>query len=208
VTDDTGFLADAFAKLDGADDADFYASARLVTHIDNRAIGALTAFYRKMLPAGGTLIDLMSSWISHLPDDVEFAEVIGHGMNAEELNANPRLGRRFVQDLNREHRLPFGPRSIDAAIMCVSIQYLQRPVAVLAEVARVLKQEAPIIISFSNRCFPTKAVAIWGALDLEDRARLVSLFLERAGFIGVETHSLRDGSDGDPLTAMVGWAPA
>jgi hypothetical protein len=208
VTDDAGFPADAFAKLDGADDADFYASARLVTHIDNRAIAALTAFYRKMLPVGGTVIDLMSSWISHLPDEVEFAEVIGHGMNAEELNTNSRLGRRFVQDFNREHRLPFGAGSIDAAIMCVSIQYLQRPVAVLAEVARVLKQGAPMIISFSNRCFPTKAVAIWGALDLEDRARLVSLYLERAGFVDVQTHHLLDGAEGDPLTAMVGWSPA
>jgi SAM-dependent methyltransferase len=208
VTNDSEFPADAFAKLDVSDDADFYASPRLTTHIDNAAIAALTGFYRRMLPAGGTVLDLMSSWISHLPNDVAYAEVIGHGMNAEELNANPRLGRRFVQDFNREHRLPFGRWSIDAATMCVSIQYLQRPVAVLAEVARVLKRGAPLIISVSNRCFPTKAVAIWGALDLEDRARLVSLYLERAGFEGVETHVLRDGSDGDPLTAIVGRAPA
>ena len=130
------FPADAFGKVDESDDADFYATARLVTHIDAGAIDALTKFYRGVLPAGGVLLDLMSSWVSHLPDDVAYGEVIGHGMNADELNANPRLGRRFVQDLNRDHRLPFGPNSVDAAMICVSIQYLQRPVAALAEVAR------------------------------------------------------------------------
>ena len=129
-------------------------------------------------------------------------------MNADELNANPRLGRRIVQDLNREHRLPFGPGSLDAAMICVSVQYLQRPVAVLAELARVLKPGAPVVISFSNRCFPTKAVAIWRALVGEDQARLVGLYLERAGFAGIETHRLRDGQAGDPLTVVVGRAPA
>jgi SAM-dependent methyltransferase len=91
---------------------------------------------------------------------VSYAEVIGHGMNDAELAANPRIGRRFVQDLNRNPRLLLGDSSIDAALMCVSIQYLQQPVAVLHEVARILKPGQPLVISFSNRCFPTKAVAI------------------------------------------------
>ena len=149
----------------------------------------------------------MSSWVSHLPDEVTYAEVIGHGMNAEELNANPRLGRRIVQNLNLDHRLPFAPSSVGAAMICVSIQYLQRPVSVLGELARVLKPKAPVVISFSNRCFPTKAVAIWRALDAEDQARLVSLYLQRAGFVEIETKVLRDGADGDPLTVVVGYRP-
>jgi hypothetical protein len=201
------FPADAFAKQDESDDADFYATPRLVTHIDKAAIAALTEFYRSVLPKGGVVLDLMSSWVSHLPEDVAYAEVIGHGMNADELNANPRLGRRIVQDLNRDHRLPFAKATIDAAMICVSIQYLQRPVAVLVGLARVLKPGSPVVISFSNRCFPTKAVAIWRALDAEDQARLVTLFLERAGFVEIEARRLRDGSNGDPLTVVMGYMP-
>ena len=132
------FPPDAFGKLDVGDDSDFYAQPRFVTHIDDAAISALTSFYRERLPAGGVLLDLMSSWVSHLPPDIVYAEVIGHGMNADELAGNPRLDRRFVLDLNRGSRLPLCDSSVDAAMICVSIQYLQQPVAVLGEVARIL----------------------------------------------------------------------
>lgn len=98
--------AGAFDKQDAGDDLAFYAPARLVTHIDAGAIAALTGFYRAALPDGGRVLDLMSSWISHLPHDREYAEIVGHGMNADELAANPRLDRWFVQDLNREPTLP------------------------------------------------------------------------------------------------------
>ena len=196
--------ADAFEKVDPTDDLAFYAPARLVTHIDETATATLTGFYRAMLTPGGTILDLMSSWVSHLPPELALAGVIGHGMNAEELAANPRLTRRFVRDLNREPVLPLDAATCDAALCCVGVQYLQRPVAVFAEVARVLRPGAPFIVSFSNRCFPTKAVAIWRALDAEGQARLVALYLERAGFAGIEIHELADGDQGDPLTAVVG----
>lgn len=110
---------DAFLKEDGGDDADFYAPARLVTHIDEAATLALTAYYRDTLPAGGVLLDLMSSWISHLPPEVLFTEVVGHGMNALELRSNPRLSRSFVRDLNRTPVLPLQADSCDAALCCV-----------------------------------------------------------------------------------------
>src|SRR5580693_3193080 len=136
----------AFDKDDPHDDAAFYAEARLVTHIDDGAIAALTDFYRRVLPPGGVLLDLMSSWVSHLPPEIAYAEVIGHGMNAEELAANPRLARWFVQDLNRDPTLKLADASIDAATICVSVQYLQQPAAVLREVARVLRSGAPLVI--------------------------------------------------------------
>jgi len=175
-----------------------------VTHIDDGAITALRDFYREVLPGGGVLLDLMSSWVSHLPDDVAYREVIGHGMNAEELAANPRLGRWFVQDLNRNLTLPLADASIDGAMICVSIQYLQQPLAVIGEVARVVRLGAPLVVSFSNRCFPTKAVALWCALDGEGHANLVDLYLRRAGFRDVATRKLADGRTSDPLTAVVG----
>jgi len=102
----------------------------------------------------------MSSWVSHLPAEAAYGAVTGHGLNAEELAANPRLTQRFVQDLNVDPILPFETASVDAALICVGVQYLQNPVAVLREVARVLMSGAPVVITFSNRCFPTKAVAI------------------------------------------------
>jgi SAM-dependent methyltransferase len=207
--DDTlGLPAGAFARIDEEDDAVFYEPPRLVRHIDDHAVAMLTRLYREMLPAGGVLLDLMSSWVSHLPPNIDYAEVIGHGMNAEELAANKRLTRRFVQNLNRDTALPLADASIDAAMICVSIQYLQHPVAVLREAARVLQPGAPIVISFSNRCFWTKAVAVWRGLDDAGHARLVELYLQTAGFARVETRRLCPyiEDEQDPMYAVIGRA--
>src|SRR5215468_11680593 len=133
-----GLPQGAFAKIDAEEDEIFYEQARLVYHIDEGAVAALTEFYRKVLPAGGILLDLMSSWVSHLPPEIAYAEIIGHGMNATELAANPRLSRWFVQNLNRDSKLNLTDDSVDAAMICVSVQYLQQPLAVLRDVARVL----------------------------------------------------------------------
>ncbi len=196
----------SFDKDDPDDDAAFYAEARLTTHVDDGAIAALTAFYRRALPAGGVVLDLMSSCVSHLPIDVAYGEVIGHGMNAEELAANPQLTRWFTHDLNRDPVLPLAPASVDAVTICVGVQYLQRPVPVFQDLTRVLKLGAPLVVSFSNRCFPTKAVALWLRLDDQGHAALVELYLNSAGFNDVETHILADGSRCDPLLAVTGRA--
>ncbi len=193
----------AFDKVDTSPDAAFYAEPRLVTHIDDGAIAAVTEIYRRILPPGGTLLDLMSSWVSHLPDEVSYASVIGHGMNVEELAANPRLSRWFVQDLNVEPTLPLSDGWFDGACLCVSVQYLQRPVEVFREVARVLRPGAPFVVSFSNRCFPTKAVAIWQALAGPDQQRLVGAYMQAAGFTDV-TQSASTPRQGDPLWTVIG----
>jgi SAM-dependent methyltransferase len=210
MDDRLGLPQGAFAKIDGEEDEIFYEPPRLVCHIDDGAIAAMTGFYRRVLPAGGALLDLMSSWVSHLPPEIEYAEVIGHGMNPTELAANPRLTRWFVQNLNRETRLPLADASVDAAMVCVSIQYLQQPVAVVRELARVLRPAGPLVISFSNRCFWTKAVAIWRALDGAGHARLVEHYLRHVGFERIETHQLAEWVEdvSDPMTAVVGRAPA
>jgi hypothetical protein len=196
--------AGAFEKADPLPDTRFYAQARLVTHIDDAAIAAVTALYREVLPPGGTVLDLMSSWVSHLPEGVAYAEVIGHGMNASELAANPRLDHWFVQDFNADPVLPLPPASVDAVCLCVSVQYIQRPAEVFASLAGILRPGALVAITFSNRCFPTKAVAIWQALDGPDQCRLVELYLRRAKFQLVESRTLRDGRHGDPLWAVIG----
>jgi SAM-dependent methyltransferase len=202
------FPPDAFLKEDTAPDEIFYAGPRFVTHIDGPAIGAVTALYRELFPPGGVILDLMSSWISHLPRDVAYKEVIGHGMNEEELAANSQLTRYFVQNLNADPILPLDTSSIDAAAICVSVQYLQNPIAVLRELARVLKPGAPLVITFSNRCFPTKAVAIWQALSDDGHAKLVTLYLEGAGFAAIEVRPpLQKVRGQDPLFAVIGRSP-
>ena len=197
----------AFAKSDRAPDHLFYAVPRFVTHIDERAIAAVTGLYREMLPADGVILDLMSSWVSHLPEEVSYQEVVGHGLNAAELAANPRLTRFFVQDLNENPRLPLASGSVDAAMICVAIQYVQEPVAVRREVMRTLRPGAPLVITFANRCFPTKAVAIWQALDDAGHGRLVELYLRRAGYEQIVVRQLLSPAGGDPLWAVVGRRP-
>ena len=207
MEDELGLPRGALTRLDDEDDEVFYEPPRLVCHIDEGAIAALTGFYRDVLPPGGVLIDLMSSWVSHLPPEIEYAEVIGLGMNTAELAANPRLNRWFIQNLNRETSLPLGDASLDAAMICVSIQYLQQPLAVLREIARALRPGAPLVVSFSNRCFWTKAVAIWRSLDDEGHAHLVERYLRGAGFPRIETHRLAEWVEdvSDPMFAVIGW---
>jgi SAM-dependent methyltransferase len=172
---------EAFRRQDESPDEEFYRSPRFVTHIDDRAIAAVTQLYREYFPADGAVLDLMSSWISHLPPEISYRRVAGLGMNEEELIGNTRLDEYVVQDLNRYPELPYGDGEFDGCGICVSIDYLTRPVEVLREVGRVLKPDAPIVISFSNRCFPDKAVAVWHQLDDRGHMQLVERYLHEAG---------------------------
>src|SRR5215213_7284144 len=196
----------AFGRYDETPDEEFYRLPRFVTHIDDRAIAAVTQLYRELFPPGGKILDLMSSWISHLPPEVEYHRVVGLGMNEVELRRNERLGSYVVQNLNTDPQLPFGNAEFDGVGICVSIDYLTRPVEVLREVGRVLKLGAPLIISFSNRCFPAKAVAVWHQLDDRGRVRLVERYLQEAGNFenirGLDRSPRRLFSD--PLYAVLG----
>jgi SAM-dependent methyltransferase len=195
-----------FERQDESDDERFYEPSRLVTHIDDAAIAAVTHLYGELFPPGGAILDLMSSWVSHLPPAVDYRRVVGLGMNQAELDANPRLHERIVQNLNRDSRLPFADAEFDGAGICVSVQYLTQPVAVFREVGRVLRPGAPLVVTFSNRCFPTKAIAIWQALDDRGHGQLVRRYFEEAGNwtdISVLDRSSRRWR-GDPLYAVVG----
>ncbi len=193
----------AFRRDDESPDERFYAAPRFVTHIDDGAIAAVTQLYREFFPSGGAILDLMSSWVSHLPPEILYSSVTGLGMNAAELARNPRLTTRVVQNLNQDSSLPFAERSFDGASICVSVDYLTDPVSVLREVGRVLKPGAPLVVTFSNRCFPTKAIRAWLNLDDAGRVELVRGFLETAGFEGVQSFD-RSSRFGDPLYAVIG----
>ena len=197
------YLRFGFGREDEGPDADFYAQPRLVTHIDEAAISAVTQLYREYLPVGGAVLDLMSSWVSHLPAEAAYSRVVGLGMNRVELAANPRLDGYVVHDLNRDPRLPFADAEFDAAAICVSIQYLTRPAAVLRDLGRVLTAGGPLVITFSNRCFPTKAVRAWLLRDEVGHAALVARHLKAARtWTGIQ-HLDRSPQAGDPLHAVI-----
>lgn len=183
---------DPFARMDPRDDAQFYAEPRLVHHLDATARARLAALYGRFLQPGMRVLDLMSSWVSHLPEDRGDLRVAGLGMNAQELNENPQLQERVVQDLNQETRLPFADASFDAVFCTVSVEYLVQPVEVFREVARVLKPGAPFVVSFSERWFPPKAIEVWTELHPFERMGLVLQYFQRAGgYSSLATESLR-----------------
>ena len=199
----TGLPPHAFRRADESPDAQFYAAPRLVQHIDEGAQAAVTDLYRAHVPAGGDVLDLMSSWTSHLPPDVAYGRVAGLGMNADELAANPLLTEWAVQNLNERPALPYEDAAFDAVLCCVSVQYLTRPAEVFGETARVLRPGGPFVVTFSNRCFPTKAVLAWRTLDDAGHVALVRQYLGAAGGFEAPEVSAHRPRGGDPLFGVV-----
>ena len=201
--EDRSFPPGFFDRADPSVDAEFYSWPRLVTHIDDGAIAAVGALYDE-LGVVGEVLDLMSSWVSH------FHTPPGHltalGMNGDELEANPLADVAVVHDLNADPQLPFPDASFDAVVCCVSVDYLTRPVEVFTEVARVLRPGGPFVCSFSNRCFPTKAIRGWLYADDGQRCRIVEEYFRLARAFDEPRSERRTPAShpGDPLLAV--WA--
>jgi len=199
---DSPFPPGFFDRQDDRDDTDFYGSPRLVTHLDPSAIAAVGELYDE-LGVTGDVLDLMSSWISHLRTAPRSLTVLG--LNAAELAANPMATARHVQDLNTQPGLPYADASFDAVLNCVSADYLVRPVEVYAEVARVLRPGGVSVCTFSNRCFPSKAVRGWLASDDDAHGAIVAAYHRLAGgFEEPVVQQRLDGRRSDPLWAV--WA--
>lgn len=171
------------ARRDTSPDPLFYARPRLVDHLDALALGQLAELHGRLLPPEGSILDLMASVNSHLPPTDAWI-VVGLGLNREELTANPRLAGRLIADLNARPVLPLQDGCFDAALCALSIEYLLDPVAVLRELARVLRLGAPCIVSFSERGFPPKVTAQWLRLRPFERVALVRHWFERSGAFG------------------------
>lgn len=193
------FPAGFFARQDESEDSRFYLQPRFVVHIDDATIAALTDAYRELLPAGGAVLDLMSSWVSHLPDEMDFARVAGVGLNEAELARNPRLDDHVVHDLNRDPELPFDDASFDVVVNAVSVQYLTRPVEVFRACARVLRPGGWHVVAMSHRCFPTKAIRAWHVLPAQDRLGVVASYFRLAGGYSEPSVSDRSPPGADPL---------
>ncbi|MGH8013248.1 MAG: class I SAM-dependent methyltransferase [Candidatus Binataceae bacterium] len=199
--------ADWFRRLDDSDDELFYVQPRFVVHIDDGAIKLVGEIYEKRLPVGGAILDLMSSWRSHLPARLYPSRVTGLGLNRDEMRDNPALSEVVVHNVNRGPHLPFDDATFDGAVMTVSIQYLTRPLEVFTDVARVLRPRAPFIVTFSNRMFPTKAVAIWHNSGDRQRLELVRrYFAESHAFENIEVFDRGNAAFSDPIWGVAGYS--
>ncbi|MCT0225488.1 class I SAM-dependent methyltransferase [Synechococcus sp. CS-1328] len=204
-------------KQDRSDDGLFYAEPRFVHHLDGAFRSRLTALYQERIPPGAVVLDLMSSWVSHLPETLSSIEVIGHGLNARELEANPRLSRHWVQNLNVDQRLPLESDSVDAALIVAGWQYLQQPEQVAAELLRVVRAGGQLIVSFSNRMFAQKATRIWTDGGDRDHLEIVARVLVAQGWpmLKLVAEATRAegplgwlGGKGDPFFAVVAEKPS
>lgn len=199
-----GFPAGFFDRADPTDDARFYADPRLVMHIDVAAIAAVGELYEE-LRIDGDVLDVMSSWVSHFRQPPRHLRVLG--MSVPELRANPMAAERIVHDLNADPTIPLPGESIDDVVCCVSVDYLTRPVEVFRDVARVLRPGGRLVCTFSNRCFPTKAIRGWLESTDDEHLTVVGEYFRRSQAFGPPTAARRTPIDhrGDPLFAV--WAP-
>jgi len=186
------FEEDSFTRSDPSNDAGFYRQPRLVDHLDSTAISEVSALYGRLIPPRARILDLMSSWHSHLPTNLDAESITGLGMNADELARNTILTERVVHDLNAEPRLPFDEERFDAVVCTVSVEYLTDPLAVFRDLARVLAPDGVAIMTFSNRWFPPKVIRGWTLLHEFERPGLVLEYFHRSKrFQDCHTRSLR-----------------
>ena len=169
-------------KPDISDDEIFYQQPRFVHHLSDSFRNRLTSLYSEYLLNHHIILDLMSSWVSHLPSNISYKKVIGHGMNEAELSSNERLDRFFVQNLNKKQNMPIEDSSVDVGLIVAGWQYLQYPEKVSLELSRVIKSDSLLIISFTNRAFWTKAPNIWTYSSEEKRIEYVTSVLTSNGW--------------------------
>jgi len=177
-------------KFDARPDGLFYEDPRFVTHADDRFLARLREWYDRILAPGDRVFDAMSSWVSNLPE-TGFDRVVGHGLNEAELRENDALDEWFVQNLNEEQSLPLADDAFDGVLCALSVQYLQYPEAVFAEFERVVASDGAVVVSFTDRMFPTKAIRGWQEASMDDRLSLVERYFEAAGLGVTQTDATR-----------------
>ena len=206
--DPRNFPPDFFQREDDSNDAEFYTMPRLVVHIDDGAIDAVGKLFQRLIPEQAEVLDLMSSWRTHWPESHPRRRIVGLGMNAVEMADNPQLAEYVVQNINADPSLPFDDESFDAVVITVSVQYLTRPLDVFSEVSRILRPGGVFVVSFSNRCFPTKAVRVWRGTSDEDHIELVASYMHHAGGLNGVRGGLSNADDSppsDPLFAVFSY---
>ncbi len=199
-------------KEDTSDDLIFYSQPRFVYHLDKGFRNRLTQLYRERISEPAIILDLMSSWVSHLPEEIQYKKVIGHGMNKSELQRNNRLDTYWVQNLNQNTKLPLSSNSVDYCLVVAGWQYLQEPEEIAEEIQRIVKPGGYLIVSFSNRAFWSKAPRIWVESSDSDRICYISKVLRTQGWRIIESIQEKTHSksflgllkiDGDPFLSVI-----
>jgi hypothetical protein len=194
----------AFSAVDPPPDPTFAGDVSF-DRIDTVALAAVTNLYREILPAGGAILDVMSGWVPHLPPESPFRRVVGVGIDQCALLENPFLDEWRVQDLNRNATLPLGAGEFDGATICGAIQYLRRPGEVIRDIGRVLRPDAPLVVTFSNRCLATKAIACWCLLDEAGHlCQIAQRFAEAGNWADIRCIDRTPPGGGQPLYAVIG----
>ena len=200
------------SKSDNNDDSLFYSQPKYVHHLDICFRLRLNELYKKYLTNNSIILDLMSSWVSHLPEDYKFQKVIGHGLNRAELESNVRLDSFWIQDLNQKQKLPLDDLSVDYCLMVAAWQYLQEPEEIAMELRRIIRPKGKLIVSFSNRAFWTKTPRIWAEGSDFDRLNYISSILISQGWSKPELISEQTfykgffglmGCKGDPFFSVI-----
>ncbi len=205
MSNDFSYSKEYFQRQDESVDSEFYAMPRLVVHIDEDAIAAVSRLFNSLIPPNSVVLDLMSSWRSHWPKGYPKAHMTGLGLNATEMADNPDLDEYIVHDVNMDPVLPFEDESFDAVVITVSAQYLTQPIETFTQIARILKPAGVFIVTFSNRMFATKAVRVWRESSDQGRADLVSTYMEAVGaFTEIKSGFVNpdDSPPSDPLYAV------
>ena len=176
----------------------------LFPRVDAVAVAAITDLYRQVMPVGGAILDVMSSWVSHLPPEVHYRRIVGLGGDVGALAENAFLDEWRVQDLNQDPTMHFAAGEFDGAAICGAVQNLIRPAEVIREIGRVLKPGAPLVVTFSNRCLCTTAIGCWRLFDDTGHLSLVArYFVEAGNFADVRCLDRTPPGGGDPLYAVV-----
>lgn len=189
----TDFFSDSpFARADTRDDSLFYRMPRLITHLDDTALHKITSLYKRLLPENIHILDLMCSWKSHVPEELNLKSLVGLGLNQEELRKNKQLTDFVLHDLNKNPILPFGNNTFDAVICAVSVEYMTSPFEVFDDVARILKPDGYFILTFSNRWFLPKVVKIWQDIhEFERMGLVIEYFLKSGKYKSLNTWSIQ-----------------
>jgi SAM-dependent methyltransferase len=177
--------------------------------VDAAALAAITDLYREVMPTAGAILDVMSSWVSHLPPEVHYRRVVGLGVDACVLAENPFLDEWRVQDLNRDPQLNFANGEFDGAAICGAVQHFTRPAEIIREIGRVLRPGAPLVVTFSNRCLCTPATGCWRLFDETGQLGLVArYFVEAGNWSDIRCLDRTPPGDGAPVYAVVAKSAA
>ena len=176
-------FAKDFSTEDENDDNQFYTLPKFVYHIDEPAVASLTQYFRNNFLPNSEILDICSSWVSHYP--LEFSQTMkrisGSGISNLELKFNDQLSDYQAKNLNQDPTLPYDDETFDVVTCVASIDYLIHPIKVLKEVHRVLRPGGKVIISQSNRCFPTKAISIWLQMNDRQHLELINAYFQYSG---------------------------